>query len=123
MQVFIAGYPCMRKGGAIQSQDGVILETRMVECIDRIGMSMLLRHRCYIDSTPNIIAANTAMVDEAGVRLIPELVVFPAARALSSARAHPDRLVRSAGHTTRLKFALRDVNVTLMECENCVPGV
>jgi hypothetical protein len=85
----------------------------MVECVDRIGPSILLRHRCYMDSMLNIIAANAA-VDEAGMRLIPEEVVFPAARALSSARAHPDRLVRSAGHTTRLKFALCDISMMLV---------
>jgi hypothetical protein len=86
----------------------------MVGCVDRIGSSMRLRHRYYMDSTPNIIAANTATDDEADLRLCPVEVVFPAARALSSARAHPDRFVRSAGHTTRLKFALLDLSVRLM---------
>jgi hypothetical protein len=34
-------------------------------CGDPIGSSMRLRHRCYMDSTPSIIAANAAAVDEA----------------------------------------------------------
>jgi hypothetical protein len=64
------------------------------------------RHACYMDSTPSIIAAKAAAVDEAGDSLGPAAELTPIARALSSFRVQPDRWVRSAGQTTRLKFAL-----------------
>jgi hypothetical protein len=108
----------MKEGGAVLSNNGAALRTRMGGCADRIGSSILLRHRCYMDSRPKIIAAKTVMLDEAGMRLIPADVVFPAASALSSLRAHPDRLARSAGHTTRLKFALCNVSLMLVYGDN-----
>jgi hypothetical protein len=65
-----------------------------------------------MDSTPSIIAANAAVVDEADESLRPDDST-PLARALSSLRVQPDLWVRSAGQTTRLKFALRDVNMMI----------
>jgi hypothetical protein len=85
---------------------------KVEECGDAIGSSMLHRHRCYMDSTPSISAANAAAVDEAEDSLTPEDVP-PLARTLSSLRVQPDLSVRSAGQTTRLKFALCDVNVMI----------
>jgi hypothetical protein len=66
--------------------------------------------RCYMDSTPSIIAAKAAAVAEAGDRWSAAPESTPIARALSSLRVQPDFSVMSAGQTTRLKFALCDVS-------------
>jgi hypothetical protein len=67
-----------------------------------------------MDSMPNIIAANTAAVDEAGESMPPAADEPPAASTLSSLRMQPDLLLSSAGQTTRLKFALCSVRFVLM---------
>jgi hypothetical protein len=52
----------MTNGGAVLSSDGVD-QSRRVWQSDRSRMAQ--RHTCYMDSTPSIIAANAAAVDEA----------------------------------------------------------
>jgi hypothetical protein len=73
---------------------------------------ILRRHGCYIHSMPSIMAVSIAIVDEAEERLGAAACTSPD-KTLSSLRAQPDLCVSSAGHTTRLKFALRKVSVLL----------
>jgi hypothetical protein len=48
---------------------------------------VLLRHRCYIDSTPRKMAMEAAAIEDVGRRLKPEETTAPA-RTLSSLRMH-----------------------------------
>jgi hypothetical protein len=56
----------MTNGGAVLSSDGTGPESKRPWLSD--WSSMAQRDTCYMDSTPSIIAANTAAVDEAGDR-------------------------------------------------------
>jgi hypothetical protein len=69
------------------------------------GAGMLRRHRPYIDSTPSIMAAIAAAIEEAEERMGADDFASPD-NTLSSLRAQPDFRESSAGQTTRLKFAL-----------------
>lgn len=109
---FIAGYPCMTKRAGPSYH--LMRRARKGERVDQIGVQQLHRHRCYMDSMPSIIAANAAAVDEAGESLPPAADEPPAASTLSSLRVQPDFSLRSAGQTTRLKFALYSVRFILM---------
>jgi hypothetical protein len=74
---------------------------------------VLLRHRCYIDSTPMKMTMETAAIEDVeGRRLGPE-ETKPLARTMSSVRMHWDFAVISAGQTTRWKCALWCVRYVL----------
>lgn len=70
------------------------------------------RHECYIDSTPSIITAIAAAVDEAEERLGADAFTSPD-KTLSSLRAQPDLCESSTGQATRLKFALCEISILL----------
>lgn len=114
VQVFIAGYPCIRKGERDVSSD----KTAPVDLYRQIWESVSIgsspeghgearRHLRYIDSTISRMAANAATEEEVGLR--PAAATASPARTLSSLRTHPDLSVRTAGQTTRLKLALFEV--------------